>query len=155
MTRTHLSCCHQHPDKRKDQWSTRSQLLQGSLNTACWPLEQQTGAKKEINGSQFSNLFHQKGPTKRKPLYTKSFALVWLLQVKRKCSPLFQLYSFLTSTLPLGLNGPFSENAPTPTDEQPGPTFTCMSIIRISLQEGEKKYIASAGQHKTPKGEGK
>ena len=36
--------------------------------------------------------------------------------------PLFQLYSFFTSTCPLGLNGPFSEKAPTPSDEHPGPT---------------------------------
>jgi hypothetical protein len=36
-------------------------------------------------------------------------------------SPLFQLYSFLNSTCPLGLKGPFSEKAPTPSDEQPGP----------------------------------
>lgn len=35
--------------------------------------------------------------------------------------PLFQLCSFLTSPFPLGLKGPFSENAPTPKDEQPGP----------------------------------
>jgi len=35
--------------------------------------------------------------------------------------PLFQLYSFITSICPLGLKGPFSENAPTPTEEQPGP----------------------------------
>lgn len=44
-----------------------------------------------------------------------------LLQ-ETKCPPLFQLYSLLTRALPLGLNGPFSENAPTPTDEHPGPT---------------------------------
>jgi len=36
--------------------------------------------------------------------------------------PLFQLYSFLINTFPFGLKGPFSENAPTPTEEQPGPT---------------------------------
>lgn len=40
-----------------------------------------------------------------------------------KCStlPLFQLYSFLANISPLGLNGPFSEKAPTPKEEQPGP----------------------------------
>ena len=36
--------------------------------------------------------------------------------------PLLQLYSFLIRTFPCGLKGPFSENAPTPTEEQPGPT---------------------------------
>lgn len=35
--------------------------------------------------------------------------------------PLFQLYSFLTNISPLGLKGPFSLNAPTPTEEHPGP----------------------------------
>lgn len=35
--------------------------------------------------------------------------------------PRFQLYSFSTKTSPFGLNGPFSENAPTPREEQPGP----------------------------------
>lgn len=43
-------------------------------------------------------------------------------KTQKKCYlPLFQLYWFLTSTSPLGLNGPFSENAPTPKEEQPGP----------------------------------
>jgi len=36
--------------------------------------------------------------------------------------PLFQLCSFLIRTLPSGLKGPFSENAPNPREEQPGPT---------------------------------
>jgi hypothetical protein len=36
--------------------------------------------------------------------------------------PLFQLCSFLIRTLPFGLKGPFSENAPTPREEHPGPT---------------------------------
>lgn len=35
--------------------------------------------------------------------------------------PLFQLYSFLIRNSPFGLKGPFSENAPTPREEQPGP----------------------------------
>jgi len=34
----------------------------------------------------------------------------------------FQLNWFLTKASPLGLNGPFSENAPTPREEQPGPS---------------------------------
>lgn len=36
--------------------------------------------------------------------------------------PVFQLCSFLTRSSPSGLKGPFSENAPTPREEQPGPT---------------------------------
>jgi lipoprotein-anchoring transpeptidase ErfK/SrfK len=43
---------------------------------------------------------------------------------------LFQLYSFFTSTCPLGLNGPFSEKAPTPSEEHPGPTPTSIFIQR-------------------------
>lgn len=39
-------------------------------------------------------------------------------------SPLFQLCSFITRPSPLGLNGPFSENAPTPSEEHPGPAYT-------------------------------
>ena len=51
--------------------------------------------------------------------------------------PLFQLYSFLTSNSPLGLNGPFSENAPTPREEQPGPANQTTKIHHpnISLQK--------------------
>ena len=136
MIKTHLWCCHQHADRRKVQWSMRSQLLQGSPNTACWPLEQQTGTKKEINTSQFFWPFstEKKDQPKGASVHQK-FCFGAVTTTCKKRSPLFQLYSFLTSTLPLGLNGPFSENAPTPTDEQPGPTFTCTSIIRISLQE--------------------
>lgn len=37
--------------------------------------------------------------------------------------PLFQLYWFFNKTLPLGLKGPCSTNAPSPTDEQPGPAI--------------------------------
>lgn len=40
---------------------------------------------------------------------------------KKKKVPLFQLYSFLIRNSPFGLKGPFSENAPTPREEQPGP----------------------------------
>lgn len=48
-----------------------------------------------------------------------------LKKIKRSIIlPLFQLCSFLTNTSPLGLNGPFSENAPTPREEQPGPEIT-------------------------------
>lgn len=37
-------------------------------------------------------------------------------------TPLFQLNSFVTRfPPPLGLNGPCSEKAPAPTEEQPGP----------------------------------
>jgi hypothetical protein len=36
--------------------------------------------------------------------------------------PVFQLNWFLTKASPLGLKGPFSENAPTPREEQPGPS---------------------------------
>jgi hypothetical protein len=80
-----------------------------------------------VNSSAF--LHQQKiGPVKGEPIKgTQSFIFsgvdLKLLQ-ETKLSPLFQLYSFLTRPLPLGLNGPFSENAPTPTDEQPGPTQT-------------------------------
>ena len=48
--------------------------------------------------------------------------------------PLFQLCSFLTSTFPLGLNGPFSENAPTPNEEQPGPTTKYRKKISFLTQ---------------------
>jgi hypothetical protein len=47
--------------------------------------------------------------------------------------PLFQLYWFLTSTSPLGLNGPFSENAPTPKEEQPGPAHTTHTTQRFKI----------------------
>ena len=74
-------------------------------------------------------------PKRTKHKGNQKFCFGTVTATCKKCSPLFQLYSFLTSALPLGLNGPFSEKAPTPTDEQPGPTFTCMGINIISLQK--------------------
>jgi hypothetical protein len=79
-------------------------------------------------------------------------------RLQDKCSPLFQLYSFLTSALPLGLNGPFSENAPTPTDEQPGPTFTCIgirtspqdSIVGIGTESSQRGGKSNADADKNP-----
>ena len=60
--------------------------------------------------------------------------------------PLFQLYWFLTSTSPLGLKGPFSENAPTPKEEQPGPANKKPDIQNpnrpnVSLRCKEKKKV--------------
>lgn len=47
---------------------------------------------------------------------------VFIQRAKTFSLPLFQLYSFLTRTFPLGLKGPCSTNAPAPTEEQPGPS---------------------------------
>jgi hypothetical protein len=60
--------------------------------------------------------------------------------------PLFQLYWFLTSTSPLGLKGPFSENAPTPKEEQPGPANKIPDIQNpnrpkcLSLLQGKLRW---------------
>jgi len=48
--------------------------------------------------------------------------------------PLFQLCSFLTRTSPLGLKGPFSENAPTPREEQPGPVQNKNKLAHLKVQ---------------------
>lgn len=47
--------------------------------------------------------------------------------------PLFQLYSFRSRTCPFGLKGPFSENAPTPIEEQPGPTTKNMNTLTVNF----------------------
>jgi len=53
-------------------------------------------------------------------------------------TPLFQLYSFFTSTCPLGLKGPFSEKAPTPSEEHPGPT---QALIQRNLEKSEDGQV--------------
>jgi len=53
-------------------------------------------------------------------------------------TPLFQLYSFFTSTCPLGLKGPFSEKAPTPSEEHPGPT---QALIQRNLKKSKDGQV--------------
>lgn len=43
----------------------------------------------------------------------------------------------MTNLFPLGLKGPFSENAPTPTEEQPGPFI----VIEKEKNERDKGKV--------------